>query len=143
MSNTVMYPIPTQDRSTPIKATQLRTWVRSLDREVWLVLTLMSVGLVAHAFNMFHYPSVTFLDDEGIYAGQARAVLEQHQLSPYTYFYDHAPAGWILLALWYKISGGLHTFGTAIDSGRVLMLLLHMAMIPLLYRVTRKLSDSW
>ena len=38
------------------------------------------------------------------------------------------------------LTGGPHTFGGAIDSGRVLMLLLHLAMVPLLYRVARKLG---
>ena len=38
------------------------------------------------------------------------------------------------------LTGGPHTFGSAIDSGRVLMLLLHLAMIHRLYRVARKLG---
>ena len=95
---------------------------------------------MAHGLNMFNFPAFAFKDDEGIYAAQAWAVLRQGRLAPYTYFYDHAPAGWILLAGWMGLTGGPHTFGSAIDSGRVLMLLLHLAMVPLLYRVARKLG---
>lgn len=113
-----------------------------LASEPFLILALVIVGLLTHGLHMFHYPASTFLDDEGIYAQQAWAVLRMQQLTPYTYFYDHAPGGWILLAAWAWISGGLRTFGSIIDSGRVLMLLLHLAMIPLLYHVTRKLSQS-
>ncbi len=64
------------------------------------MLALVGIGLVAHGLNMFHYPSFTLRDDEGIYAAQAWAVLRLGQLSPYTYFYDHAPGGWLLLAAW-------------------------------------------
>ncbi len=38
------------------------------------------------------------------------------------------------------MTGGPHAFGSAIDSGRVLMLLLHVASIVMLYRVARKLG---
>ena len=52
-------------------------------------------------------------DDEGIYAAQAWAVLRLGRLAPYTYFYDHAPAGWILIAAWMGLTGGPHAFGSA------------------------------
>jgi endo-1,4-beta-D-glucanase Y len=89
---------------------------------------------------MFQYPSFTGSDDEGIYAAQAWAVLRQGQLSPYTYVYDHAPGGWLLVAGWMALTGGPHAFGGAIDSGRALMLLLHVASLLMLYRVARKLG---
>src|SRR5689334_12330316 len=38
------------------------------------------------------------------------------------------------------ITGGPHAFGSAIDSGRVLMLLLHAGSAVLLYHVARKLG---
>jgi endo-1,4-beta-D-glucanase Y len=42
------------------------------------------------------------------------------------------------------ITGGPHTFGAAAESGRVFLLLLHLAMVPLLYRLARKLGcDVW
>jgi len=119
---------------------RLRSWTMLLAREQVLVLGLMVVALIAQGLNMFHYPSFTFLDDEGIYAEQAWAVLREHRLAPYTYWYDHAPGGWLLVAAWMALTGGVHTFGGAIDSGRMLMLLLHVAMVPLLYHLARKLG---
>lgn len=120
----------------------LRTWVAALDAEQILVIALMVVSLVAHSLNMFNYPSFTWKDDEGIYAAQAWAILRMGQLTPYTYWYDHAPGGWIFVAAWMALTGGPQTFGGAIDSGRVLMLVLHLAMVPLLYRLVRKLGGG-
>jgi endo-1,4-beta-D-glucanase Y/4-amino-4-deoxy-L-arabinose transferase-like glycosyltransferase len=115
-------------------------WARVLNGDLLMVLALVAVALLAHGLNMFHYPAFSYKDDEGIYIAQAWALLREGQLAPYTYFYDHAPGGWILLAFWMWISGGPHAFGGAIDGGRVLMLLLHLAMTPLLYHIARKLG---
>lgn len=119
-----------------------RAWVASLGLEVWLVLGLVVIALVAQSLNMFNYPSFTLKDDEGIYAAQAWSVLHLGQLTPYTYFYDHAPGGWLILAGWLGLTGGMQTPGGAIEGGRVLMLLLHLAMIPLFYQVCRKLGSN-
>ena len=105
-----------------------------------LLLGLIVVGLIAHGFNMFHSPSPSRLDDEGIYMAQAWAVLREGRLAPYTYWYDHAPGGWIMIAAWMGLTGGPNALGGAIASGRILMLVLHLAMIPLLYRIARKLG---
>ena len=35
-------------------------------------------------------------------------------LSPYSYFYDHAPAGWIQIALWSMLTGGFDRHDSAI-----------------------------
>jgi endo-1,4-beta-D-glucanase Y/4-amino-4-deoxy-L-arabinose transferase-like glycosyltransferase len=107
-----------------------------------LILILALLSLFAHAINMFHYPSNFRFDDEGIYMAQAWAVLREGTLTPYTYWYDHAPAGWIFIAGWMLLTGGPDTFGSAIDSGRVFMLVLHLAMVPLLYHLARKLGAS-
>src|SRR5262245_24392421 len=114
------------------------TMARAKPAEWAIIAGLILIGLIAHGFNMFNYPAFTFNGDEGIYTGQALAVLRMGRLAPYTYFYDHAPGGWIFLAAWMALSGGPHAFGSAIDSGRVLMLLLHVATIHRLYRVARE-----
>jgi 4-amino-4-deoxy-L-arabinose transferase-like glycosyltransferase len=80
--------------------------------------------------------------DEGIYLSQAWAVAKLGRLAPYTYTYDHAPLGWIQLAAWSILTGGFSTFGTAIDSGRVLMLVIQLGSTYLLYRIARGVSDS-
>lgn len=102
---------------------------------------LLVAALVSHSVNMFGYP--LYLGDEGIYTEQAWAVLRLGKLAPYTYFYDHAPAGWLFLALWSMIlPKGFLTFGMTINSGRVLMLILHLVSAVLLFRVTIALSHS-
>ncbi len=109
--------------------------------EDYVVLGLLAIAGISHAYNLFNYPE--YLGDEGIYLEQAWAVLRQAKLSPYTYFYDHAPAGWLMLAGWIAfLPQQFTTFGMAINSGRVLMVLLHIASVYLLYRVAKKLSGS-
>lgn len=121
-------------RLVPRPAPRLATPAHTAE---WLLIAgLLLVGLVAHGLNMFHYPAFTYNGDEGIYTGQALAVL-QGRLAPYTYIYDHAPGGWIFLAAWMALTGGPHTFGSTINSGRVLILLLHLGTIHRLYRVAR------
>ena len=105
---------------------------------LWFLLVL---ALVSHAANMFGYP--LYLGDEGIYTEQAWAVLRLGKLAPYTYFYDHAPGGWLLLAAWTMLlPKSFGTFGMAINSGRVLMLILNLISVVLLFRVTVALSGS-
>jgi 4-amino-4-deoxy-L-arabinose transferase-like glycosyltransferase len=110
--------------------------------ELLLLLGLTVLGLVARAVNMLHSPGLTAYDDEGIYVAQAWAVLREGQLSPYTFVYDHAPAGWILLAGWMGLVGGPHAFGSAIDTGRVFVVALGVLSLPLLYGIARRLGCS-
>jgi endo-1,4-beta-D-glucanase Y len=122
---------------------RVRAWFHSGGwREPLLLAVLMLVATLAHGINMFNYPALDRLDDEGIYISQAWAILREGSLSPYTYWYDHAPAGWILIAGWMALTGGPLAFGTALESGRLLMLTLNVAMVPLLYFLARKLGSS-
>ena len=105
---------------------------RAVPEWMWIGVLLLAAGS-AHAVNMFHFPY--YESDEGTYVSQAWAVVHQGKLSPYTYFYDHSPAGWIQLAAWAKLTGGFHAFGPAINSGRVLMLLMRMGVVLMLYRI--------
>ena len=126
--------------TSPLGRLEFRSLASSLRGEPAIILGLIVIGLLAHGLNMFQFPALTGIDDEGIYASQAWAILREGQLSPYTYVYDHVPGGWILLAGWMVLTGGPHAFGSAIDSGRVLMLLLHVASVVMLYRIARKLG---
>jgi 4-amino-4-deoxy-L-arabinose transferase-like glycosyltransferase len=118
--------------------------VRLLTRatsSIGLLALALVMGAVAHGYNMFSYP--LYVTDEGIYVQQAWAVLRQGRLSPYTYFYDHAPAGWILIAAWMQILPfQFQTFGTSIGTGRALMLVIHVVSVALLFVVTLRLSSS-
>lgn len=109
--------------------------------EFIILLLVLIVSGVAHGYNMFHFPY--YENDEGTYMSQAWSLLTKGKLAPYTYWYDHAPAGWILIALWTKLIGGFFTFGTSVNSGRVLMLLLHLGTTALLFYIAKKLSKSY
>src|SRR5690606_27546413 len=98
-------------------------------------------GAVTHGFNLFQYP--LWQTDEGIYVQQAWAVLRQGKLAPYTYFYDHAPGGWLAMAAWVRIlPGGFQTFGGEINTVRVLMLLVHLVAVGLMFGLVRRVSGS-
>ena len=108
--------------------------------QVFLPLVLVAT-FVSHSINMFAYP--LYLGDEGIYMEQAWAVLKGIGLSPYTYSYDHAPAGWLLIAAWLRLlPRGVEQWGMAENSGRVLMLLLALVSVALLYRLARRFTGS-
>lgn len=109
-------------------------------RDVPLLVSLL-MGAISHGYNMFQYP--LYITDEGIYVQQAWSVINEARLSPYTYFYDHAPGGWLAVAAWVEVlPSQFQTFGNAINTGRVLMLIVHVASTLLLYRVTTRLSGS-
>jgi 4-amino-4-deoxy-L-arabinose transferase-like glycosyltransferase len=111
----------------------------SIDRI--LLLASVATGAVTHAYNLFNYP--LYITDEGIYIQQAWSVLREDRLSPYTYFYDHAPAGWLVIAGWVALlPEQFQTFGNALNTGRTLMLLCHVISTFLLFRITRRLSGN-
>src|SRR2546428_9776433 len=114
-------------------------WRTLLDR-LLLAVSVIS-GAVTHGYNLFNYP--LYITDEGIYMQQAWSVLREGRLSPYTYFYDHAPAGWLMIAGWVSVlPHQFEAFGNAINTGRVLMLLVHIASTFLLFQIARRLSGS-
>src|SRR5215470_3002305 len=96
---------------------------QKLSRAGKIALTVAIVsGLITHGYHLFQYP--LYNTDEGIYVERAWAVIREHRLSPQTYFYDHAPAGWIIIASWvFVLPGHFEAFGNPINSGRILMLL--------------------
>ncbi len=106
-----------------------------------LLMISLAMGAVSHGYQLFSYP--LYITDEGIYLQQAWAVLRQARLSPYTYFYDHAPAGWLVIAAWIDLLPlQFQTFGNAINSGRALMLLVHLANVFFLFHLTHRLSGN-
>jgi 4-amino-4-deoxy-L-arabinose transferase-like glycosyltransferase len=103
---------------------------------------VLLVSIATHCYNLFHYP--LYLTDEGIYSQQAWSVVNEGRLSPYTYFYDHAPGGWLLLALWdVVLPNQTITFGNGINTGRVLMVLLQLASTVMLFHIARKVSGGY
>ncbi len=106
----------------------------------WPAALVVSLAGIAHAVNMFRAPM--YDDDEGLYMQQAWSVAEHGKLSPYQYFYDHPPLGWFTIAAWSKLTGGFLAFGESVNSGRALMLLVHIASAALLYGVARRAGGS-
>jgi 4-amino-4-deoxy-L-arabinose transferase-like glycosyltransferase len=117
--------------------------IRPLGRAGQLALTFALLsGLATHGYHLFEYP--LYSTDEGIYVERAWSVIrEGGRLSPQTYFYDHAPSGWLVLALWeFVLPRHFETFGNPVNSGRVLMLLLHLASVFFLFQIARTFSGS-
>src|SRR5215472_18794026 len=114
---------------------------RSTLLERILLLISLVTGVISHGYHLFLYP--LYVTDEGIYMQQAWSVLREGQLSPYTYSYDHAPAGWLVIAAWVSIlPHQFQAFGNSINTGRILMLIVHVASVFLLFQSTRRLSGS-
>jgi Dolichyl-phosphate-mannose-protein mannosyltransferase len=98
-------------------------------------------GLITLGYHLFDYP--LYSTDEGTYMERAWSVITEGQLNPYTYIFDHAPGGWLLIAAWELIlPHQFLTFGNPVNSGRVLMLLLHTASVFFLFEIARKLSGG-
>lgn len=106
--------------------------------QTFLLSSLVS-GALTHGYHLFEYP--LYITDEGIYMEQAWAVLREARLAPYTYFYDHAPTGWLVISGWVSLLPfQFQTFGNAINTGRALMLIIHIISIFLLFHVTYRLA---
>src|SRR5262249_37356997 len=90
---------------------------------------------------VFGYPY--YEDDEGTYMAQAQVVVTQGKLAPYTYWYDHAPVGWMQIGLWTLLTNGFNTFGFSVNSGRVFMLVLHGVSRLLLLGIAKKTTQSF
>jgi 4-amino-4-deoxy-L-arabinose transferase-like glycosyltransferase len=126
---------------------QIDTYNASKWREiaipVWLeglvVAIILAITLSIQALNIFNTPAYTA--DEGNVMANAWAIL-QGKITPYTYSYDHPPIGWIQIAGWARLTGGISSFGTAINSGRVFMLILAVASSLFIYLITSRMSGS-
>jgi cellulose synthase/poly-beta-1,6-N-acetylglucosamine synthase-like glycosyltransferase len=102
------------------------------------VALILGALLIVQALNLFHAP---YTSDEGTLMANAQAIL-RGKITPYAYDYSQPPLGWIQIAGWVRLTGGIASFGNAINSGRVLMLILAIASSLLLYLITSRLSGS-
>jgi endo-1,4-beta-D-glucanase Y/4-amino-4-deoxy-L-arabinose transferase-like glycosyltransferase len=115
--------------------------LKSINR-LELIFFLLIMGLIfyTHSLNMFNYPAQE--DDEGVYMSQAWAITHLNKLAPYTYWYDHAPLGWMILGFISTIMGGYNTFGDSISTGRVIMLLMHIVSTIVIIFTTKKMTNN-
>ncbi len=107
---------------------------------IGVLIGVLIIAAIMHAYNMFGYPY--FENDEGVYFSHAYAVLSSGKLDMYTYWYDHTPIGWILIAVWMFLTRGPFTFGFSLFSGRIFMLLIHLASSICAFFIVRKITKS-
>ncbi len=127
-------------RTLPLPSTRaLGRWVLRHREALWAAL-LVTIAAIAHGYNMASFPY--FESDEGTYMAQAWSLIKMRELAPYTYWYDHAPGGWVQIAVWTTLTGGFHAFGPPVISGRILMLLMHIASAAMVYCIARSVTRS-
>jgi len=121
------------------RGARVRAWFR-LHRTSLVVLSrvLLAVG-AATAWNLQGWPGRVD-DDEGTYVAEAWAMIYQHHLSHYTYWYDHPPLGWAQLAAYIWLTDGIRRYPSTVMVGREFMLLLTLVSCVLLYILCRRLA---
>jgi hypothetical protein len=115
-------------------------WVRRHAASACLLVPLLVLVGAVHAIGMWSFPR--WVDDPGTYLSQAWSFQYQHALSPYSYIYDHAPAGWIQLSLWSMLTNGFNRHDSVIEFGNECMLLAKLASSALLFALARRLQFS-
>jgi hypothetical protein len=115
-------------------------WCRRHAASMCLLAPLLVLVGAVHAIGMWTFPR--WVDDPGTYLSQAWSLQYQHALSPYSYIYDHAPAGWIQISLWSMLTNGFTRHESAIGFGNECMLIAKLASCALLYALGRRLHLS-
>jgi len=143
MTSTVVHDVVGIRQVVPMRR-QIRIgveeWLRSHRRGLVVLLPLLAVVAVVHAKGMANYPD--WVDDPGTYLSQAWSLQYERALSPYSYFYDHTPAGWMLLGFWSMLTNGFGRHATAIGFGNECMLIAKVVSSGLLYVLGRRLGMS-
>ena len=107
---------------------------------VIFISVVVLAGLL-HGHNMFKYPY--FESDEGTYLSQAFSVKSEGELGFYTYWYDHPPLGWMTIAAGMDVlSEDWNRFGSSLNDGRFLMLILHLVQVSLLFFIAYTITRS-
>jgi hypothetical protein len=115
-------------------------WFRAHRISLLVAVPLLVLVGVVHAKGMSNYPD--WVDDPGTYLSQAWSFQYQRALSPYSYFYDHTPAGWMQLGAWSMLTDGFGRHATAIGFGNECMLIAKLVSAGLLYVLSRRLGIS-
>lgn len=137
MSTVLERPDVRAPRPAPAPRPQ-RTPRTSVRERVVVGLSLLVVA-VAHSVNLAGWPR--YWDDEGTYYSQAWSVQHLGSLSPYTYWYDHPPVGWLQMAVFTWIPdlfvGGANS---SLLSGRIVMVAYTVVTALLVYLLARRLG---
>ncbi|MCL2583090.1 MAG: hypothetical protein FWE35_11605 [Streptosporangiales bacterium] len=114
-------------------------------RRRWATLLALGAALAvvgaATAWNLQGYPG-RVNNDEGTYMARAWAMLYEHHLSNYTYFWDHPFGGWAAIAGWMRLTDGLAWTSRALMVGRDFMWVVTMITSVLVFVLARRLGMS-
>jgi 4-amino-4-deoxy-L-arabinose transferase-like glycosyltransferase len=124
--------------ASPPRPPRWQLWIKSHWRAIAIPAVLLVIIGAANAWNLQGWPG-RVNDDEGTYVAEAWAMLYPHHLSHYTYWYDHPPLGWALVAGYAWLTGGFHRDPSAVMVGRELMWLVNLVSCSLLYLLARRL----
>ncbi len=134
---------PPRPPATRRAAAHAKAWLRRHRVSLVVLTALLVVVGIVHGVGMTRMPGP--VDDEGTYMAQAWTVQVRHALTPYTYWYDHPPVGWVQLAGWTWVTHAFNGAGLAVVAGRRIMLVYALADAALLYLIARRLrlSRAW
>lgn len=116
----------------------LRALVGRLGPDQRAVVAIALASSMLSGWNLLNAPE--YQDDEGTYTAQAFAIFDG-KLAPYTYWYDHAPLGWIQLAglSWLPplLGQGNQTY---VGQMRCIVALFFVASTVMVYLIARRLG---
>jgi 4-amino-4-deoxy-L-arabinose transferase-like glycosyltransferase len=124
--------------ASPAPARGWRPWLSRRWASLAILTASLSIVGAANAWNLQGWPG-RVNDDEGTYVAEAWAMIYPHHLSHYTYWYDHPPLGWALIAAYTWVTDGFHRDPSAVMVGRELMWLVTLVSSALLYLLARRL----
>lgn len=118
-----------------------RSWPRRHGASLVVLAGTLAVVGAAMAWNLQRYPG-RVNDDEGTYMSRAWAMLYEHHLSNYTYFWDHPFLGWATIAAWARLADGFALTPDSLDVGRDFMWVLCLVTAALVFVLARRLGMS-
>lgn len=106
-------------------------------KDACIIIALIVLKIAINGANLQHYPY--FENDEATYSTRATAFLDYGKLDHYTYWYDHAPAGWMFLSIFFGIARIVAPNMPELEVGRVVMTGLSVGVTVLVYLIGRAL----
>lgn len=122
----------------PSRLARAASFIAAHRLSLGIAAALALVSALIHAVGIEGWPRLE--EDEGTYIFQAWAVKELGDLAPYTYWYDHPPLGWLVIAGWWAAIGDLLRIDDPYLVSRSLMVLLQAISAGLVYAIARRLE---
>ncbi len=128
----------TKKQSTLAKlASWFRLWLANNWLDIVIVSGLVALKALVHGFNYLGFPYIE--NDEATYAIRGLSFATNGSFDMYTYWYDHAPAGWMLIGIWFLLTGKTLIFDSYMSSARFFMLAITVATVVMTYILARRL----